>query len=84
VYIIADHVFAGGSERSIYRIEPDGKRASEWIARGSRGGLLGQESMIAGTPDGSLYALGNNGLLRRFGADGRLQFLSPASAAAAS
>jgi hypothetical protein len=82
VYVIADHVFTGGSERSIYRIEPDGKRASEWIARGSRGGQLGHETMITALPDGTLYALGSNGLLRRFAADGRLQFMSPAAAAA--
>ncbi len=83
VYIIADHVFTGGSECSIYRIEPDGKHTKEWIARGSRGGQLGKETLIAAAQDGSLFALGNNGLLRRFGADGRLQFMSPAAAAAA-
>lgn len=62
------------------RFEPDGKHARSWLDPRDRGGVLTGESRIGAAPDGKLVVYGDHGLLRRFDADGRLEFMSRASA----
>jgi hypothetical protein len=67
---------------NVYRVEAGGKNVITFARSRSVGGLFGDERHIVCTPDGSLFAVGENGSLRRFSPDGRVVFLSPGATAA--
>jgi len=78
VYVADTNVLEGSPAVTVYRIDPSG-RSVAWLGPRERGGLLGQEELMACTPNGTLFMVGQEGAMRRFGPDGRVQFVSPAS-----
>lgn len=56
-------------------------QATPWLGSRARGGPLGSEHFMAGSPDGSLFLLGHGGKLRHVSPEGRVVFISEASIA---
>jgi hypothetical protein len=67
---------------SVYRVEGWGRSVIPFARSRSVGGLFGAERHIVCTPDGTLFALGGGGSMRRFSPEGRVAFLSPGAIAA--
>ena len=68
---------------NVYRVEgKKGKTVILFARSRSVGGLVGSERHIVCAPDGSLFALGENGCMRCFSPEGRVVFLSPGAIAA--
>ena len=78
VYVADTNVLEGSPAVTVYRIDPSGTSVA-WIGPRERGGLLGQEELMACAPNGTLFMVGHEGAMRRFGPDGRVHFVSPAS-----
>ncbi|MGZ3473677.1 MAG: hypothetical protein ACXWUG_04655, partial [Polyangiales bacterium] len=78
-YVLAEHLTSSGKEYSVVRVAHGEKRGREWIGPVSRGGGIGSENKMAVAADGTLFLLGSGGRMRRFGPDGRAQWVSKAS-----
>jgi hypothetical protein len=80
LYIIAGELIGMGQERTVFRVDPRAGTAAQFLTPRSKRGLLGNEHVFCVTPNGTLFALGNGGAMRRFGPDGRVQHMSSAAA----
>lgn len=63
----------------LWRIRPDGRGGDSFLVSRERGGLIGKEEKLAVLPDGTVWMLGDGAQARRFGPDGRVQYITEAS-----